>query len=84
MDGREKDLSWYVKWVASIILLTGMAVRALDIEGDYRAVDQFLNLMGVLGWLIVGLLWWDRSIIITQVAGSLMLLYFLLQTIEVI
>lgn len=84
MDGQDKDLSWYVKWVSSIILLTGLSVRALDVAGDYRSIDQALNLAGVFGWLIVGFLWRDRSIIITQAAGSAMLLYFLAETLEVI
>ena len=84
MEGQPKDLSWYVKWVASIVLLTGLSVRALDVDGNYRALDQALNLAGVFGWLIVGFLWRDRSIIITQVAGCAMLMYFLLQTLRVI
>jgi hypothetical protein len=57
----KQDLSWYVKWVASSFLICGMAVRSGQ---TYPFLDLCLSLVGVSGWLWVGLLWKDRALII--------------------
>ena len=57
----KQDLSWYVKWVASVILLFAFAFRSTQ---QYPFVDLCLSLVGVSGWLWVGLLWKDRALII--------------------
>ena len=57
----KQDLSWYVKWVSSTMLLSAMMFRA---EGMFPLADLILSFSGCAGWLWVGLLWKDRALII--------------------
>ena len=54
------DLSWYIKWTASIILLIGMVFTS---AGGYEPLNLMISLVGVTGWLIVGMMWHDRALI---------------------
>ena len=56
----KQDLSWYVKWTASVILLCAFAVRSTQL---FPFLDLCLSLVGVSGWLWVGLLWKDRALV---------------------
>jgi hypothetical protein len=73
----KQDLSWYVKWISSTILLTGMSIRGLD---GLQVVDLILSIIGVTGWLWVGLLWKDRALILLNGIGLALLLRTLVQT----
>ena len=53
-------LSWYVKWIASIIILVAVVFRSIG----YHEYDLWLSLFGIMGWFWVGLLWHDRSLIV--------------------
>jgi hypothetical protein len=53
------DLSWYIKWTASYILLIGMALTSLNIQ----PYNLYFHLVGVTGWFIVGMLWHDRALV---------------------
>tara|TARA_R110000787_G_scaffold270283_1_gene377235 strand:+ start:330 stop:578 length:249 start_codon:yes stop_codon:yes gene_type:complete len=77
MKRPDKDLSWYVKWIASLGLLGSLAARSIGGEGGYYVLDNSLNFIGVFGWLVVGLLWRDKSIILSQFAGTVMVIYVL-------
>ena len=66
----KQDLSWYVKWVASTILLCGMMFRA---EGLYPLADLVLSFIGVTLWLWVALLWRDRALIILNAVAMIVL-----------
>ena len=55
------DLSWYVKWISSIILLIAMATTSV---GGLEPYNLILHLIGVLGWLFVGMLWHDRALVL--------------------
>ena len=57
----KQDLSWYVKWIASIILLCAFAFRSTQ---QFPFIDLCLSLVGVSGWLWVGLLWKDRALVL--------------------
>ena len=54
------DLSWYVKWCSSLLVLTGMLLTAVDIY----PYNLMFHLFGVMGWCVVGMLWHDRSLIV--------------------
>tara|TARA_Y100000004_G_scaffold193194_1_gene255244 strand:+ start:456 stop:770 length:315 start_codon:yes stop_codon:yes gene_type:complete len=54
------DLSWYIKWASSIILITAMMFTAVDIY----PINMWIANIGFIGWLVVGLLWHDRSLIV--------------------
>jgi len=73
----KQDLSWYVKWISSTILLTGMSIRGLE---GLQVVDLILSIIGVTGWLWVGLLWKDRALILLNGIGLALLLRTLVQT----
>ena len=54
------DLSWYIKWVSSIVILVGMVLTSSSLE----PWNMWTHLIGVSGWLVVGMLWHDRALII--------------------
>ena len=56
---------WYVKWVASVILLVGMILTAQNIY----PINLFVNIIGLIGWLIVSIMWNDRALIIINAVG---------------
>lgn len=60
------DLSWYVKWVSSAIILIAMSFRGIP---DLAFWDLALSIVGVAGWLWVGLLWKDRALILLNGIG---------------
>ena len=53
------DLSWYIKWVSSIVILVGMVLTSSSLE----PWNMWTHLIGVSGWLVVGMLWHDRALI---------------------
>ena len=48
------DLSWYIKWIASGIILIGMILTASNIQ----PYNMFFHAVGVTGWFIVGLIFY--------------------------
>lgn len=58
----KKDLNWYLKWTATIVLIVGTAVNSL---GYYPEGPLILALGGVL-WLIVSIRWREASLIVTN------------------
>jgi hypothetical protein len=51
--------SWYVKWTASIIMIVGMVMTAVE----FTPFNLFFHLGGVTGWFIVGWMWHDRALL---------------------
>jgi len=64
------DLSWYVKWTASAIILVAMSFRGAQVFPQY---DLILSFMGCVGWLWVGVLWQDRALIILNAVAVVIL-----------
>ena len=56
----QHPLSWYVKWISSIILIIGMIFTANNIYPH----NLFLHFIGLGGWLWVAVIWNDRSLIV--------------------
>ena len=56
---------WYIKWAASIVLLVGMLLTSNQIY----PLNLFVHLVGLGGWLIVAMMWNDRSLIIINAVG---------------
>jgi hypothetical protein len=54
------DLSWYIKWASSIVLIIAM----LFTSANMFPINLFVANIGFIGWLIVGMLWHDRSLIV--------------------
>jgi|TARA_B100001094_G_scaffold321005_1_gene368081 hypothetical protein len=64
------DLSWYVKWSASAIMLLAMSFRGAQVLPQF---DLMLSFVGCLGWLWVGVLWKDRALIILNAVAVVIL-----------
>ena len=54
------DLSWYIKWASSIILILAM----LFTSANMFPINLWIANLGFIGWLVVGMLWHDRSLIV--------------------
>jgi hypothetical protein len=65
------DLSWYIKWVSSILLMIAVCFRAADAHHMY---DLYFSFAGTTGWLMVGFLWHDRALIFLNAVLSTLLL----------
>jgi len=63
-------LDWYIKWFASIVLIFGAVTTAMNLY-PYNMYFQFV---GITGWLIVGILWNDWSLIVVNIVGSIIML----------
>mgnify|MGYP003665740492 CR=1 FL=1 len=66
------DASWYVKWVASCFILSMRGIEGLQFY------DTILSLIGVTGWMVVGLLWKDRALIMLNAVGIILFVRTLL------
>ena len=54
------DLSWYIKWASSILLIIAMVMTSSNIF----PYNLYPAILGMIGWLIVGVLWHDRALIV--------------------
>lgn len=83
------DLSWWIKWTSSIIVLAAISIRSANIPNELmfgfplQVWDILFSWLGAVGWFIVGFMWKDRALILLNGVISLMLfgglLRFLLQ-----
>ena len=64
-------LDWYIKWVASVFVLSAMSIRGID---GYQYYDVILSATGISLWLWVSILWQDRALILLNGVGLLFLL----------
>jgi len=64
-------LDWYVKWVASILVLCAMSLRGIE---GLQMYDLGFSIVGITLWLWVSIIWQDRALIILNGAGMLLLL----------
>lgn len=58
-------LDWYVKWAATIFALLALCTRA----AGYESLDLLFALNSAVGWLLVGLLWHDRALLVLNAAA---------------
>jgi hypothetical protein len=57
------DITWYVKWIASIIVLIGITIRASGVV-QLQWIDIVCSWIGAAGWFFVGFKWNDRALMI--------------------
>ena len=62
-------IDWWIKWVASIILLCGMILTSQNIY----PINLMIHATGILGWLIVAIMWNDRSLIVVNACALTLL-----------
>lgn len=55
------DITWYVKWIASVITLVAITVRASGVP-QLHVIDLVCSWIGAVGWFFVGFRWNDRAI----------------------
>ena len=62
---------WYIKWIASILLLVGMSLRGIE---GYGHIDLAFSCVGIFLWLIIAVMWNDRALIVLNAVGLALLL----------
>ena len=62
-------LDWYIKWIASIILVGGVILTSNNIY----TLNLKVHAIGMFGWFIVAIIWNDRALLVIN-AVSLVLL----------
>ena len=63
---------WYIKWIASIIVLFAVAIRSAGVP-ELQIWDMFLSWIGAAMWAVVGFMWKDRAILLLNGVLGLML-----------
>ena len=58
-------VDWYIKWFSTIVLILGMITTAQNLY----PYNLFISLVGLIGWVIVAILWNDRALIIINAVG---------------
>lgn len=66
-----EDFDWYLKWVASVIMLISLAMRAAGPE--YRIYDLAFGWVGIALWTWVSVIWRDRALIMLNGISFFML-----------
>ena len=69
-------LDWYIKWVASAIVLVAMSLRGIE---GYQFIDLSLSVVGIFLWLIVSFMWNDRALVLLNGFGLLFLIKNIVQ-----
>ena len=64
------DLSWYVKWVATLIIIVGACLNSFELQ----PYSHVVMCMGASLWLFVGYLWYDRALIVVN--SAILAIYF--------
>ena len=64
-------VDWWLKWVASIFILSALSMRGID---GFIFYDLILSIVGIGLWLIVSVLWKDRALVLLNGVGLLFLL----------
>ena len=62
-------LDWYIKWIASIILVGGVILTSNNIY----PYNLMVHAIGMFGWFIAAIIWNDRALLVIN-AVSLVLL----------
>lgn len=64
-------VDWYVKWLASILVLAAMSMRGV---AGFEMIDLCLSVCGITLWLWVSIIWKDRALVLLNGVGLLFLL----------
>ena len=62
-------LDWYIKWIASVVLVVGVILTSNNIY----PLNLMVHAIGMFGWFIVAIIWNDRALLVIN-AVSLVLL----------
>ena len=71
------NFDWYLKWVASIMILVSLAMRSAGPE--FRFYDLVFGCIGVFLWTWVSIIWRDRALIMLNGISGFLLISTLLR-----
>ena len=71
------NFDWYLKWVASIVVLCSLALRSAGPE--YRIYDLLFGAVGIALWTWVSVIWRDRALIMLNGISFFMLVVALIK-----
>jgi len=74
-----ENFDWYLKWIASIVVLCSLALRSAGPE--YRIYDLMFGVVGIALWTWVSVIWRDRALIMLNAISFFMLSVALLKEI---
>ena len=63
-------LDWYIKWIASIILVVGVILTSNNIY----PLNLIVHAIGMFGWFIVAIVWNDRALLVINAVSLALLL----------
>tara|TARA_R100000963_G_scaffold31273_1_gene22643 strand:- start:12 stop:266 length:255 start_codon:yes stop_codon:yes gene_type:complete len=63
-------IDWYVKWVASVIIIISVILTSNNIY----PLNLFFYAAGLSGWFVVALLWNDRALLVINAVSLALLL----------
>jgi hypothetical protein len=72
-----KNLDWYVKWGATVLILLSVIFRQAG--PDWRVYDLIAGTIGTMLWMWVSVMWKDRSLIVLNSVITIMLASALLR-----
>ena len=61
---------WYIKWVASVILVGGVILTSNNIY----PLNLMVHAIGMFGWFIVAIIWNDRALLVVNAVSLALLL----------
>ena len=74
------DVTWYVKWASSIIVLFGITIRASGVT-ELQWLDIVCSWIGAVGWFYVGFKWNDRALMVLNAVIGIILFAGILRVI---
>ena len=63
-------LDWYIRWIASIILVGGVILTSNNIY----PLNLMVHAIGMFGWFIVAIIWNDRALLVINAVSLVLLL----------
>ena len=61
---------WYVKWIASVVLVVGVILTSNNIY----PYNLMVHALGMFGWFIVAIIWNDRALLVINAVSLVLLL----------
>ena len=63
-------LDWYIKWIASVILVGGVILTSNNIY----PLNLIVHAIGMFGWFIVAIIWNDRALLVINAVSLVILI----------
>ena len=63
-------LDWYIKWIASVVLVVGVILTSNNIY----PYNLMVHALGMFGWFMVAIIWNDRALLVINAVSLVLLL----------